>query len=125
MRVTPVRECSPGAVTLTQLRLGSFVAKASYPSPVKGRGGKLMVTAPLTMIGNGDLPGCRLSPANDPQADGFEARRFGGPRPRRAAGDAAAASDPLLSRPVGHARAMRSANAPSSRPSSSRRGWGG
>jgi hypothetical protein len=27
---------SPGAVTLTQLRVGSFVAKASYPSPIKG-----------------------------------------------------------------------------------------
>ena len=29
---------SAGAVTPTQLRLGSFVAKAPYPSPLKGEG---------------------------------------------------------------------------------------
>ena len=40
-----MRVCSPpgamigGAITLIQLRLGSFVAKTSYPSPIKGEDG--------------------------------------------------------------------------------------
>jgi hypothetical protein len=35
---SPAARAAPAALTLSQLRLGSFVAKAPYPSPLKGEG---------------------------------------------------------------------------------------